>query len=125
VRYLLIDLSKWNARPRVQVQASNLLWLCSVFSEFLLAPTGKDSESQSKPTAQQSGFPPLHSEHHAFYPLSCLMCVLLQFFDEKNAARGANRYATMLTFLETVEEGGETVFTKVCIFCCAFASYGY
>eukprot|EP00967_Tisochrysis_lutea_P107561 scaffold165982_cov14-Tisochrysis_lutea.AAC.1 len=35
-----------------------------------------------------------------------------QFFDEKNAARGANRYATMLTFLETVEEGGETVFTK-------------
>uniref|UniRef100_A0A7S3VPM7 Prolyl 4-hydroxylase alpha subunit domain-containing protein n=1 Tax=Dunaliella tertiolecta TaxID=3047 RepID=A0A7S3VPM7_DUNTE len=35
------------------------------------------------------------------------------FFDEKNAARGANRYATMLTFLETVEEGGETVFTKM------------
>ncbi|KAF5831264.1 hypothetical protein DUNSADRAFT_13348 [Dunaliella salina] len=35
------------------------------------------------------------------------------FFDEKNAAKGANRYATMLTFLETVKEGGETVFTKM------------
>uniref|UniRef100_A0A7S3VQ84 Prolyl 4-hydroxylase alpha subunit Fe(2+) 2OG dioxygenase domain-containing protein n=1 Tax=Dunaliella tertiolecta TaxID=3047 RepID=A0A7S3VQ84_DUNTE len=35
------------------------------------------------------------------------------FFDEKNAAKGANRYATMLTFLDTVEEGGETVFTKM------------
>eukprot|EP00983_Pelagomonas_calceolata_P062854 1147463-Pelagomonas_calceolata.AAC.6 len=40
---------------------------------------------------------------------------LRQFFDEKNAAKGANRYATMLTFLDTVEEGGETVFTKVCV----------
>lgn len=36
-----------------------------------------------------------------------------QFFDKVNAANGANRYATMLTFLDDVEEGGETVFTNV------------
>lgn len=36
-----------------------------------------------------------------------------QFFDKQNARNGENRYATMLTFLADVEEGGETVFPKI------------
>jgi len=35
------------------------------------------------------------------------------FFDKVNAVNGGNRYATVLTFLSTVEEGGETVFPKI------------
>ena len=33
----------------------------------------------------------------------------LRFFDEVNVQNGGNRYATVLTYLETTEEGGETV----------------
>jgi len=35
------------------------------------------------------------------------------FFDKENSVNGGNRYATVLTFLNDVEEGGETVFPKV------------
>lgn len=44
-------------------------------------------------------------------PCACVVCACVQdyFFHKEGVNNGGNRYATVLTYLNDVEEGGETV----------------
>lgn len=49
--------------------------------------------------------------HSLLHAVPCVLCGCVQdyFFHKEGVNNGGNRYATVLTYLNDVEEGGETV----------------